>query len=178
MKVMSLQPSVMDAPIDEITSEGMASDTEMDHSGLSPLTPSFEGFDRWQANIGLKAFAEGLTAAAKAVFPSQSGQKYSKVQVLMLEWERQELHVLQEVDTSELFHVLKDTFNFDVDRWQIPSKGSQVAAIEKLDAFLEPGSNNYETLKILYYSGHSRHGRSDQLMFTKYATFVFFSLPC
>lgn len=167
MKVMSLQPSVMDAPIDEITSEGMASDTEMDHSGLSPLTPSFEGFDRWQANIGLKAFAEGLTAAAKAVFPSQSGQKYSKVQVLMLEWERQELHVLQEVDTSELFHVLKDTFNFDVDRWQIPSKGSQVAAIEKLDAFLEPGSNNYETLKILYYSGHSRHGRSDQLMFTK-----------
>jgi hypothetical protein len=159
----------MDVSGDEIISEGASSDGEMDATLLDPTTPNFESLDRWQANIDLKTLADRLTTAARAVFPSKSRSRYSRVQVLMLEWEGQESDLQ---GSSEVFNLFKSTFYFDTERWQIPSQDSQAAVSKTLNAFLQSSheSNDNECLKILYYSGYSRQLKADNLILTKFAS--------
>jgi hypothetical protein len=146
--------SMMNSPMDVTVSEGMPSDSEMEDTGMTSANLDFKSFNRRQADIELNTFAEGLTAAARAVFTCRSQPQYRKVCVLMLEWEDAE--ILQESGISELFDVFRNTFHFDVERWKIRSKASELAAFQKLDAFVESGGNKFECLKIIYYSEINR----------------------
>jgi len=153
----------MSAPVHEMISEGVPSDAGLHHGQLSPAESTFQDHDPWQGNVGLKAFADGLTRAARAVFPSKPPRsQYAKVYVLMLRWEDEPVY-----EVSRLSKTFEETFHFDVETWKIPSKSSQEEMNEKIKAFVNLGDNNPEDLKILHYAGQSQMNKNHQLLLTR-----------
>jgi len=78
---------------------------------------------------------------------------YSKVSVLLLSWKDDDLGVRREV--NQLRSLFADTFNYDVDEWQLPSgPRCYLALLNRLDEFtLDNGGP--DTLIIIYYGGHA-----------------------
>jgi hypothetical protein len=161
---ISCSSSNMSAPVHEMISEGVPSDAGLHHAQLSPAESTFQDHDPWQGNVGLKAFADGLTRAARAVFPSKPPRsQYAKIYVLMLRWEDEPAY-----EVSRLLKTFEETFHFDVEMWKIPSKSSQEEMNEKIKAFVNLGDNSPEDLKILHYAGQSQMNKNHQLLLTRY----------
>jgi hypothetical protein len=152
---------------DDVVNEGMLSESDQEYASLNTTPPSFDQFDRWQAHIGLKTFGEGLHAAAQAVFPDESRSRYTKVYVLMIRWEDEDLNSPVSIETRKLFNVFKDTYQFEVEIWKIPDTGSHVGTNQKILDFIKLGGDSDEHLKIVYYAGHARLTKNKRLAWTR-----------
>jgi hypothetical protein len=161
------QPSLSIRRSDDIVSEGMLSDSDQEYASLNTTRPSFDQFDQWQAHIGLKTFGEGLHAAAQAVFPDESQPRYTKVYVLMIRWEAEDLNSPVSIEVRKLFNVFKDIYQFEVEIWKIPDTGSHVDTDQKILDFVKLGGDSDEHLKIVYYAGHAKLTKNKRLAWTR-----------
>ncbi|PVH71184.1 hypothetical protein DL98DRAFT_660783 [Cadophora sp. DSE1049] len=96
--------------------------------------------------------ATDLQAAVNAGWSRRHDIRYSKVQVLLLKWEDDDLGV--ETELKDLGHVFSDLFHYGVDVFDIPSEKPDKALKRRVFDFLE--NDGEETLLILYYAGHAR----------------------
>ncbi|KAH7395585.1 hypothetical protein BKA64DRAFT_745783 [Cadophora sp. MPI-SDFR-AT-0126] len=96
--------------------------------------------------------AADLQTAVNAGWSRRHEIRYSKVHVLLLKWEDDDLGV--ETELEDLRHVFSDLFNYGVDVFHIPSEKPDKALKRRVFDFLE--HDGEETLLILYYAGHAR----------------------
>lgn len=87
----------------------------------------------------------------QAGWPRRHDIRYSKVQVLMLRWEDDDLGVITELNALE--HVFVDLYHYAVQTYSIPSEKPDKALKRRVLDFLE--DDGPETLLILYYAGHA-----------------------
>jgi hypothetical protein len=137
--------------------------------------PTLDEIDRWAAHIGLQEFAEGLQAAAKAVFPNETGSRYTKVFVLILCWKDEDPNLPVSIEISRLFDVFKDTYHFETEIWQIPDEDCHSIVNEKILEFNKLGGKRKDHLKIVYYAGHAKLTSNRLLAWTRYASTKFCS---
>lgn len=140
-------------------------------TSCDPKPAHSDDFERWQAHIGLKKFGEGLHAAAKAIFPNESRSRYSKVYVLMITWDYDDVSNLpsrtSQVDLRRLFTVFHDVYSFDVELWRIPKQGSHGETNRRILDFVKLGDDSDEHLKIVYYAGDAQLTKNGRLAWTR-----------
>ncbi|KAF8847975.1 hypothetical protein BDZ45DRAFT_301718 [Acephala macrosclerotiorum] len=90
----------------------------------------------------------------KTTWPRRHRSGYTKVKVLLVSWESDDLNVIDEVGT--LRDVFKDYYHFETSRYSIPDNQSTRALQAQVHQFI--GDNSSETLLIFYYSGHGGIG--------------------
>lgn len=120
-------------------------------------------FERWQANIGLKTFGEGLQAAAKAIFPAVDQPHDTKTYVLMTYWADNDDDVAP-LEVSRLFGVFKDIFHFEVQMFRIPREDAQDIVNRKISDFVKLGGDSDEDLKIMFYAGDAQVNQNNRLV--------------
>lgn len=86
----------------------------------------------------------------KTTWPRRHRSRYTRVKVLLVSWESDDLNVIDEVRT--LRDVFKDYYHFETSRYSIPDNQSTRALQAQVHQFI--GDNSSETLLIFYYSGH------------------------
>lgn len=145
-------------------SDAMASDSDTE---FETMNTSFRELDRWQANIGLKTFGEGLSAAAKAIFPDNSRSRYTNVYVLMLCWADEDPTEPLAIEILNLFRVFKDIYNFNIEVCRIPARNSDVEVQEQIRDLIKQGGDSDDDLKIVFYAGESRLTKSKELLWTR-----------
>lgn len=150
-------------------SESANNDSELELStkGFSPNSCASPAFEQWQSQTGLNTFGESLNIAAKAVFPTEARYRYLKVYVLMLYWKGEDQSQTAPIETSQLFGVFKDTFNFEVSKFSIPSEKSQQAVEKEIEDFVQLGGNRNEHLKIVHYAGGAKANKAGRVVWTK-----------
>jgi hypothetical protein len=87
----------------------------------------------------------------KAAWSRRHDIRYSKVQVLTLRWEDDDLGVVTELNALD--HVFADLYHYEVQTYSIPSEKPDKAIKRRILDFLE--HDGLETLLILYYAGHA-----------------------
>ena len=109
----------------------------------------------------LEFFANDLDRALQSSFPaSKDSYPYTAVHVLLLRWSDDDLSVQSEINGLKI--VFERYFGFEVQEWQIPSKGGHRALQAKIYGFQIAHQIESELL-IVYYGGHGeadRRGRS------------------
>ncbi|KAH9213693.1 hypothetical protein DL95DRAFT_524350 [Leptodontidium sp. 2 PMI_412] len=95
--------------------------------------------------------AADLQVAVNAGWSRRHEIRYSRVQVLLLKWQDDDLGV--ETELKDLGHVFADLFHFGVDVFDIPSDKPDKALKRRVFDFLD--NDGDETLLILYYAGHA-----------------------
>ena len=110
----------------------------------------------------LDAFVDASNYALKSAYPkpqATGSPRYSKVSVLLIQWEEDDLGVSTELD--KLYKVFKVEYGYDCeDIFEIPESGSQVALTIRLQRLIDNAS--YDHLLIIYYGGHSDDSNSLQ----------------
>jgi len=79
---------------------------------------------------------------------------YSKVSCLLMSWANEDANVPPKYEVPELAQLFRTAYNFDVDQYVIPPRGSHLAVMAKGQRFLEDEDPTY--LKIVYYGGHGK----------------------
>lgn len=113
-----------------------------------------------------EVFATEMLAADRR---KRQRQKYSKVQVLLINWEEsktetkpetKKFNALIEEEVRKVHKLFKDDLNFSVERYAIPlvdSEGNDVnwdrKVLLKVNDFVDL-NDHPDTLLILYYNGH------------------------
>jgi hypothetical protein len=87
----------------------------------------------------------------KAGWSRRHDIRYSKVQVLTLRWEDDDLGVITEL--KALGHVFADLYHYEVRTYSIPREKPDEALKRRVLDFLE--HDGPETLLIVYYAGHA-----------------------
>jgi hypothetical protein len=93
-----------------------------------------------------------LEKAVKAGWPNRHEIRYSKVEVLLLSWEDDDLRV--ETELKALQHVFADLYHFGVQSYMIPNEKPDKALKRRVFDFLD--YDGEEVLLILYYAGHAK----------------------
>jgi hypothetical protein len=93
-----------------------------------------------------------LESAIQAVWSDRDKIRYSRVLVLLLSWEEDDLGV--ESELNRLQEVFVGIYHFTVERFRIPSLKSAIEVHRRVMEFV--GKDEVETLRILYYGGHAR----------------------
>jgi hypothetical protein len=84
---------------------------------------------------------------------------YTSVSVLLLRWEED---VSSEHDLAALDQVLRERYNYNTDRWNIPTvPNPSIKLGVHMASFLEHAGTNH--LLIIYYAGHGYVGSDKQL---------------
>ncbi|KAL2064350.1 hypothetical protein VTL71DRAFT_4844 [Oculimacula yallundae] len=101
----------------------------------------------------LDAFAKDLQNAANRAFPNEGRAqgRYSRVSVLLLRWEDDEMNVEWELD--DLGKVF-GKYGFETEKWLIPSKNSHLKLMSKVVDVVEEHDGD-GGLVIVYYAGHA-----------------------
>ncbi|KAJ4294458.1 hypothetical protein N0V90_008149 [Kalmusia sp. IMI 367209] len=99
----------------------------------------------------VEKFAEDLSVAVNAAWPTRHESRYSEVQVLLLSWEDDDLGVLHEI--GDLERTFRDLFNYEVTKWRIPKHKPERKLNLQVGDFLENHDSN-DHLLIVYYAGH------------------------
>jgi hypothetical protein len=148
---------------DDATSYEDAKEFHVDSPSSSP-PPSPRELDFKQRHTSLKQFGEGLQHAAKTVFPNDTTSRYSKTSVLMLSWQDEDPNLPVSIEISRLSDVFEHMYKFEVDSWKIPAKHSHFELNQKIGAFVRPGDDGTQHLKIVYYAGHARLAKNRTLV--------------
>ncbi|KAK4134646.1 hypothetical protein BT67DRAFT_300711 [Trichocladium antarcticum] len=82
--------------------------------------------------------------------------KYESVKAFLVSWEGDDLGVEQEV--NDLARLFEHTYSYQVEKWKIPSRNSQIALDWKI-ADLVGELDRSSTLLIFHYAGHARPSR-------------------
>jgi hypothetical protein len=100
----------------------------------------------------IKQLGADLNDAIQAAWPKRDEIRYSRVFVLLLSWEDDDLGVWTEIDSLQ--KVFEDMYHFAVTRFEIPSLKSNMEVHKCIMSFLE--NDTKDTLRIVYYGGHGR----------------------
>lgn len=104
---------------------------------------------------------EYITGALEQ-FQPQREQRYAAVTVLLLSWKDNDLRLLDE-ELQELEDLFRNSFQYLVTRYQIPSKSPQYQLGKHMSDFLiDHGTEG--NLIIVYYGGHGsppKNGSTD-----------------
>lgn len=104
----------------------------------------------------LEKFPEKLRRAYEPRWATR-GRPYRTVSCLLLQWEDDDLGVMEEI--AELSSILQDTYHFDVTTWQIPStKQRYIELMKTVNSFLSADEEGH--LFIIYYGGHAYQSHS------------------
>lgn len=160
----SPQDSVSEASFVRITPRSSGSETggqvDLDN-GFITLTEQCYEIQRSRFHFpNLQDFVQRLDDACKARWNTRRQAPHRQVSALLLSWEDDDLGVKAEID--DLYHVFRDSYRFQVDRWCIPSRKQRYQDIvNRIAAFLEPTDKKREpvdcegNLFIIYYGGHA-----------------------
>ena len=96
--------------------------------------------------------AADLQVAVNAAWSRRHDIRYSKVQILLLRWEDDDLGV--EAEVKDLQHVFTDLYGYGVATYEIPTEKPDKALKRRVFDFLDHDGD--ETLLILYYAGHAK----------------------
>jgi len=150
---------------------GTSSETVSEPNSISTTStsppPTPLDIDRWNRHIDLKEFGEGLQSAACALFPNETKSRYTKVTVLLLSWQDEDPKLPVSIEISQLVHVFRDIYRFNVDEWKIPNQSSHWAVNHKIMEFVHPAPDDKEHLKIVYYAGHGKLNKMRLLEWTR-----------
>ncbi|KAH6689939.1 hypothetical protein BKA61DRAFT_585139 [Leptodontidium sp. MPI-SDFR-AT-0119] len=94
-----------------------------------------------------------LETAVKAVWSTRHQSRYSKVDVLLVRWEDDDLNVQTEID--DLGYIFEDQYRYEVEKYQIPSRQPDRALKVRVLDFLKENDSE-DSLLIFYYAGHAR----------------------
>jgi hypothetical protein len=99
----------------------------------------------------IKSVAERLQEAVDAAWPTRGHNQYSRVYVLMLYWEEDDLGVAEEV--WALQNIFMTSYYYSVRVFEIPSAKPTTRLQTRIAEFLKHDGPN--TLLIVYYAGHA-----------------------
>jgi hypothetical protein len=103
----------------------------------------------------IQHFGDDLNDAIQAAWPNRDEIRYTRVLVLLLSWEDDDLGVRMEIDS--LHKVFEDMYHFSVTEFKIPSLKPGIEVHKCILAFLELFEDDAKnTLRIVYYGGHGR----------------------
>jgi hypothetical protein len=102
-------------------------------------------------------FKDQANKAFDGAFPKKSKPRYTKVKVLLLRWEDDDLGVISELNS--LRNVLGDTFHFKMESWNIPGADSEDALTKRVLRFRKNATT--DQLLIVYYGGHADRANHD-----------------
>lgn len=102
------------------------------------------------SKIDLAAWPKPLQRSIENAWPNRRPSKYTRVRVLLVSWESDDLNVDDEVE--ELRAVFENCFNFTTSKFSIPDDNPQRALSQRVIEFI--GSDSPETLLLFYYAGH------------------------
>ena len=97
-----------------------------------------------------KEFFDHINQAAKTSLPRES-RRYAKVHVLLLRWQEDDLGTEKEI--NDLEEILKGLYNYETERFVIPSDDSTIQLEDALNDFRR-ARDGEANLLILYYGGH------------------------
>ncbi|KAI0166118.1 hypothetical protein GGR57DRAFT_496390 [Xylariaceae sp. FL1272] len=141
-------------PIDE---SGFSSGDSAYGSSLGDKTTPPATHDISRVNYHVKhlsEFARALEDSASRAFPNRGGsQRYKAVHALLLLWDSDDLFVLPELQDLET--CLQQDFNFETERFKIPSDNAHLDLMLKIGAMIKEHEST-DTLLIVYYGGHAR----------------------
>ena len=110
----------------------------------------------------LHDFVDASNYALQSAYPKPQATgppRYSKVLVLLIQWEKDDLGV--SIELAKLYNVFRADYGYDCeDIFQIPEDDSQVALMTRLQRLIERASRDH--LLIIYYGGHSDDSSSQQ----------------
>lgn len=110
---------------------------------------------RMRHGLDLESFGKSLEDAVKVLLPDQSS-RYTSVHVLILQWEMDPLtSQLVDREVDELVEVFRDEYKFDVEIGRIPREQPSKWISRKMINFVDKADDSRDSLKILYYGGHS-----------------------
>ena len=94
---------------------------------------------------------------------------YRKVKVLLVSYKKGDsLSKRNSYYLLGLKHIFTDIYHFDTEVWEIPSKSSHKAMMQKLINFID--DDDSKVLKIFYYAGHAPQDHASAMVWTRYAT--------
>ena len=115
----------------------------------------------------LDAFVDASNHALQSAYPkpqATGSPRYSKVSVLLIQWEKDDLGVSTELD--KLYDLFEADYGYDCeDIFEIPESDSQVALMTRLQRLIDNASRDH--LLIIYYGGHSDDTSSQQSIWTR-----------
>jgi hypothetical protein len=97
--------------------------------------------------------------------------KYKKVTALLISWAEDDLGVAVEVDRLQL--LFKQDFNFETERYKIPSQNSAAELSSRLSTFIRTHSLGDDSLSIFYYGGHGDNRAVDAAGYPEWRALVF-----
>ncbi|KAL2038882.1 hypothetical protein N7G274_008404 [Stereocaulon virgatum] len=97
---------------------------------------------------------EQLDGNTRARHANRPESRYKNVEVLLLQWEENDLGVEKEIQELEL--VFRERCNFTTHRWSIPSTDSEDKLFYRILQFRK--GKTKDDLLILYYGGHAGGG--------------------
>ncbi|CAG7566476.1 unnamed protein product [Fusarium equiseti] len=104
-------------------------------------------------------FIEDLQASARKAFPNSPYSRYSDVQVLLIQWDEDELQV--ELELDELEKVFRKQYGFATQTFLIPTANSHRKLNQKVLSFVDQNEDE-DTLLIVYYGGHGSINKARQ----------------
>lgn len=113
----------------------------------------------------LQKFGQTLNKATASVFPKTSHSKYSSAHVLLLRWQDDDLGVSDE--SEALAEMFAEQYHFEISVGLIPSESPSRWLSRKILNFIEVDDDSRQTLKIVWYGGHSFISESKQCMWAK-----------
>jgi hypothetical protein len=102
------------------------------------------------SKVNLAAWPKPLQRSIENAWPTRRISKYTRVRVLLVSWDSDDLNVDDEVE--ELRTVFEDCFNFKTSKFSIPDDNPQRTLSQRVIEFI--GSDSPETLLLFYYAGH------------------------
>ncbi|KAJ4287033.1 hypothetical protein N0V88_007797 [Collariella sp. IMI 366227] len=99
------------------------------------------------------SFLSHLTDAVSAAWPDKFATRYTKVTVLLMSWDKDDLELEHEI--RQLESVFRGLYHYDTEYWKIPSKRTVVELSRKV-ADLGDIHGQEGSLLIVYYGGHAR----------------------
>jgi hypothetical protein len=118
---------------------------------IYPTAPYSDDGDSREYPANLEEFGESLKLTGGDIFPFEDDIIYSRVSCLLLSWATEDEMLPLSYEVSELEKLLRTAYNFEVERYVIPSHGSHSGVQTKVLHFLRDEGPTH--LKIVYYGG-------------------------
>ena len=97
--------------------------------------------------------------SARKAFPNSPYSRYSDVQVLLIQWDEDELQV--ELELDELQTVFEQVYGFATHKFLIPTANSHRKLNQQVLSFVDKHEDE-DTLLIVYYGGHGSINKARQ----------------
>lgn len=120
------------------------------------------------ARVEFECFARHLQDAAMMIQRSAERAPYTSVSVLLLRWEED---TSVEPELLALEGILRDQYNYQTERWNIPTVANPSIKLGvQMASFLENARPGH--LLIIYYAGHGYAGMDNQLYWARLVGFL------